>query len=54
MVGLLADVEFQEFSFDGFLLVDGIKIGVKVFEGAQVLILDFGLSETRCTGACTI
>jgi hypothetical protein len=54
VVGLFADVEFEQFAFDGFLLVEGVEVCVEVFEGAQILLFDFGLGRCRGTGACAI
>lgn len=54
VIGLFANVELEQFALDGLLLVNGIQVGVEVFQGPQVLILDFGLSGGVSTGACAI
>jgi len=43
MIGFLGDVEFEEFSFDGFLLIDGIDVLIEIFEWSHVFLFDFGL-----------
>lgn len=43
MIGFLGDVEFEKFSFDGFLLIDSIDVLIEIFERSHVFLFDFGL-----------
>ena len=54
VVGLLTDVELEELSLDRLFLVDGVEVGVEVFQGAQVFVFDFGLHSSTSTGAFDI
>lgn len=44
MIHFLGDVEFEEFGFNRFLLVDGIYVRVQVFKRPKILLFNLCLS----------